>query len=125
MFFYEQALFCIFITLSKISNTEENVIASDDAYNLYLKGRVEWNKWARDNHGWHVDFSHRTFRKGASFSEFIFPGKAYFRGAEFSGKSYFSEAQFTGEVHFENAVFLAVAYFIGYEFFDNTSTPSF
>ena len=101
-----------------MSNTEENILAGDDAYNLYLKGKDKWNKWARDNHGWHVDFSGRTFPGESNFSGFIFPGGVNFSKAQFSGLGEFSEAQFSGEADFSKAQFSKSAYFIGAKFWE-------
>lgn len=93
-----------------------------------------WNAWANDLLArrealeaageWEdkatVDFSTRTFDKGANFSGFIFPGDASFHEATFTGYAAFSNAKFTGGAYFRDATFEKGAAFFGATFTGDT-----
>ncbi len=89
--------------------TEEKVLKSKDAYELYKEGAGRWNDWAKNHHGWKVDFSKWDFQteERVIFADFVFPGAVSFREALFpKGAVYFMNAVFTdGDVDFTDAKF--------------------
>ena len=99
------------------NNNEQKKItlSGNEAIELYLKGREEWNKWVEENpiadidfHGMSLSALRTKPNSAIDFSEFTFPkGKVNFIGATFGdGDVSFNEVNFgDGEVNFSHATF--------------------
>ena len=79
---------------------------------LFVQGVDAWNKWARENEGWGVNFSNQVFDVGKHnllFRDFVFPGLVQFDNAEFVGNNdtvSFDKARFCGKrISFTGAKF--------------------
>lgn len=94
-----------------MSNSEENILKGDDAYNLYLEGRDEWNKWVSDHSDCEIDFSTQVFRRDTDFSGFRFPGAVNFTKAKFRKGVKFKKAYFGRGLNFREAKFFGYADF--------------
>ncbi len=91
---------------------------TQEAYDLFKKGRQEWNHWASENENCPVDFTGLEFElsQELNFSGFIFPGGVNFSRSKFncnkhSEYGYFDGAVFNGPVLFENTMFHSFATF--------------
>lgn len=99
---------------------------SQETWDLYERGKDEWNAWANymlakrndlQNHQQWIesakaDFSERMFN-GADFSGFIFPGFVNFRKARFDSVTLFTDVSFKKDASFHKAVFEGESHFGG------------
>ncbi|KZK79987.1 hypothetical protein PsAD13_04978 [Pseudovibrio sp. Ad13] len=100
---------------------KQRLLAGDDAYALWKRGAVEWNRWARqEGKDWEVLFEGNIPKKeeegSANFENFVFTGKvnfanatllnARFKNATFQGEARFNGVQFKSETDFANAQFI-------------------
>ncbi len=103
----------------------------EDAVELWLKGKEEWNKWADSHPGWTVSFRDVDFDAllpfnqtsktdmripKKHFTELVFPGGANFCNIKFKGLVDFSGATFSGGADFRNVTFGSKAVFWGAKF---------
>ncbi len=88
---------------------KHQILAGQEAYDLYKRGREAWNDWAGQHAGWRVDFMGWDFpnEEFLDFGFFHFPGGALFIEANFGdgGVSFYKANFGDGGVDFYKASF--------------------